>query len=60
MQEAGLDYFRTLLTFEPIELFEDILSSIPPLVTDQETLEITRVPSYKKIQDVIFTMGTNR
>ena len=38
MQEAGLDYFCTLLTSQTIELFEDILSSISLIV-------ITRSPS---------------
>ena len=60
MQEVGLDYFRTLLTSQPIELFEDILSSIPILVNDLETLKITRVPSRKEIRDVIFAMGRNQ
>ena len=60
MQEARLDYFRTLLTSEPIELSKDLLSSIPPLVTNQETLEITRIPTRKEIQDVIFAMVRNR
>ena len=60
MQEAGLGYFRTLVTSEPIELSEDLLSSILHLVIDEETLEITRIPSRKEIRDVIFAMGRNR
>ena len=60
MKEDRLDYFHTLLTFESIELSKDILSLILPLVIDQETLEITRVPSRKEIRDVIFVMDKNR
>ena len=60
MQEARLDYFRTLLTSEPIELSEDLLSSILHLVTDEESLEITRIPFRKEIRDVIFAKGRNR
>ena len=60
MQEAELNYFLTLLTSKLIELSEDLLSSIPPQVTNEETLEITRIPSRKEIRDVIFALGRNR
>ena len=60
MQEARLDYFRTFLASEPIELSEDLLSSILPLVMNQETLEITRILTRKEIRDLIFAMGRNR
>ncbi|CAA6664228.1 unnamed protein product [Spirodela intermedia] len=60
MQEAGIAYFRTLISSQPIEIFEDILSSIPSLVIHQEISSIMTIPTREEIKDVIFSMSRNR
>ncbi|CAA6660783.1 unnamed protein product [Spirodela intermedia] len=60
LQEVGIAYFRTFLASQLIEISEDILSSIPSLVTHQEISSIMTIPTRKEIKDAIFSMSRNR
>ena len=60
MQEASIEYFHTLLTFQPIEISQHTLSLISSLVAPKETSDTTGVSTHKKIRDVPFSMGRNQ
>ncbi|CAA7404376.1 unnamed protein product [Spirodela intermedia] len=60
MQEAGVEYFRTLLTSQPIEISDDMLTSIPSLVTHRENSLITAIPTGEEIKEVVFSMSRHR
>ncbi|CAA6672065.1 unnamed protein product [Spirodela intermedia] len=60
MQEAEITYFRILLASQLIEISEDILSSIPSLVTHHKISSIMTIPTREEIKDVIFSMSKNR
>ncbi|CAA7397136.1 unnamed protein product [Spirodela intermedia] len=50
----------TLLSSQPIEISEDILSSISSLVTHQEIKDIMTIPTREVIRDVVFSISRNR
>ncbi|CAA7406434.1 unnamed protein product [Spirodela intermedia] len=60
MQEAGVEYFRTLLTSQPIEISDDMLTSIPSLITHHESSLMTVIPTGEEIKEVVFSMSRHR
>ena len=60
MQEAGVEYFSTLLTSQQTEIADDMLESIPSLVTTEECSLITAIPTRDEIKRTVFSMSKNR
>lgn len=60
MQEIRVEYFRTLLTSQPIEISNDLLTSSPSLLTHHESSLMMAIRTREEIKDVIFSMSKHR
>lgn len=54
---GAIAYYQTFFTSQGTRHYEDILSIIPPLLSDEENLNLLRIPDEEEITSTILTMS---